>query len=290
MAKMYRKKYSLRIDHQVRLHAMSYAKRKGWTLGDLILHALRTLQYLPKTSWERCVPATWPEKRNLCATSVTFPATQLKLVDEISKTQTYSFSKVVEIALWYCVDSLKRQLPKRTVAKRSRSKRGTVLYKCTDCQEIIIKGRYEEESNEIECLSCGGRAMILSKSYNSYYNQKLNKMLKYLQYGSDEVPDISDVDADILKRFIARKLKQGKREFGTSENIPNVTDFIPLFGHVYPKWAKGDRVVVRYKQTGIVYRIQTGKVYIEFDDEDRDRFPAKGKRTKYGGTVLGRAV
>ncbi len=241
------------------------------------------------------------KKQDLRATRVTFPASQQKFikkimselesVDEKGNVQAYSFSKVVEIALWYCVPTLKRQLPERKVAKRSRRIRGTVLYKCADCLETIIERRYKEgQSAEVQCPTCGGRALILSKSNNSYYNQKLNKMLKYFQYGANEVPDISDVDADILKRFIVRKLKQAKRDLVTSKNIPRVRDFTPLLGQIYPKWAKGDRVVVRYKQTGIVYRIQAGKVYIEFDDEDRDSFPANGKRTKYGGTVLGRTV
>ena len=127
-------------------------------------------------------------------------------------------------------------------------------------------------------------------------------MIEHIQFGSSQVPDISDVDAEIMKKFFFRKLKRTKKITEASEKVSKGVHFTPIINNIYPEWSNENRAVVSFEgyriRTGIVYRKRKGKIYIWYGDdweqedetieEDYDNFPIRGRTTEQGGRILGR--
>jgi hypothetical protein len=217
MSKTKDKKQSLRLDRTVVGCALTYARQKGWTLGQLILIALKELNKLPRPRWKNCLPKDWQDSRESKPTSVRFPVREEEFINQLKGLKKYNFSEIVEIALWYRVPSLKKRLTeenKELIKLGEKKGRRTLLYRCTssyckhDFLEVVDKNG---ESVKTKCPECGRRALPLSKSRGSYYNWKLKKMLKCLRYQSDKMLDIEDIDGEIVKRFLVRELKKIQR-------------------------------------------------------------------------------
>ena len=138
--------------------------------------------------------------------------------------------------------------------------------------------------------------LVLNESKKGYYHWKVNNLLQYIQFGSADAPEISDIEADILKRLFVKRLEKARKEAKTYENIPPEVHFTPIFDDVYPEWSYKNKAVVNFKGEGVfigtVYQVRYGKVYIRYDDDkdDKDSFPIRGRITSEGGIVIGRAV
>lgn len=284
MAKI-RAKQSLRLDGRVRRNAKNHADKMGWELGELIISALKSLEGQPAETWVNSLPDGWALKRPRKANSIKVPLTEKKFVDSIKKKGGYSFDEIVEMALFNKVPALRR------IAKKPLELK-TVIYQCvtSDC------GHMEErkKGTEFKCRKCKSDMLPKAVASKSHYKTKLNNLLRFIQYGSTSVPDISDIDAETVKKYFVRKLKKAKKELSNFEDIENDADFTPIMMDVYPSWQIKDMVIVGYKgeeegvYDGTVTKVQAGRVHIRFEDKSKDNFPITGKETKHGGIVLGR--
>lgn len=188
------------IDIRALATARTSARAKGITLGQIILDALRTLDEDPKQEWKHFVPINWPNNRVLSQMSFLYPKSEQAFIDRMKNNGNYSFPQTIEIALWNYLPKLKRQIP-----NTQKKPKHMQVYRCTKCTyQFTTKGR-------IKCPRCMGNALTLKKSEKNYYNWKLNKTMEYLQHEYYEAPNISDIEAEVVKRFLIRKLKQEKR-------------------------------------------------------------------------------
>jgi len=297
MKKIKTYKCPLRLDKKVRRNAKSYADRKNWDLGTLVLNALKSLDALQEHEWERCLPDGWSLNRKREDTSVKFPVVDKKFINEMKNKHSYSFEALMEIALWNYVPSLRKY--GKEVCK---PKPNTCLYKCTKCFQE--EERKTDNEKKVKCKYCKGKALPKNNTKNSYYNWMLKNLMEYIQFGSSQVPDISDIDPKIMKRFFIKKLKKSKKEIEASEKIPKGIHFTPLMQDVYTKWSIDNKVVVNFEGegvfTGIIYLVRKGKVHIWYGDdwdqedktieEDYDKFSIKSKTTEQGGRILGRVA
>ncbi len=280
------KKISFRIDEKVMQRAQVRACSEGVTFGEFILSALKYLNYLKPETWADCLPGGWPAGRSVKSNSVMVPISESKFISKVKNNGIYSRDKTIEIALWNHVPYLKKQVP------GSPKKRKRARYRCKDknCSHTFIP------ENKPKCPRCNGMGLVLNESKKGYYIWKINNLLKYIQFGSVDVPEISDIDADILKRLLVKRLEKARKEANTYEKIPPEVHFTPIFDNVYPEWSCKNKAVVSFEDEGVfigtVYQVRYGKVYIRYDDDknDKDSFPIRGRITNEGGIVLGRAV
>ena len=280
------KKVSFRIDKKVMRQAQARACSEGVTFGEFILSALKYLNDLKPKTWTDCLPGGWPAGRSVKPNSVMVPISESKFIFKVKNNGIYSLDKTIEIALWNHVPYLKKQVP------GSPKKRKRARYRCKDknCSHTFIP------ENKPKCPRCNGMGLVLNESKKGYYNWKINNMLNYIQFGSADVPEISDIEADILKRLFVKRLEKVRKEAKTYEKIPPGVHFTPIFDDVYPEWSYKNKAVVSFKGEGVfigtVYQVRYGKVYIRYDDDkdDKDSFHIRGRITSEGGIVLGRAV
>ena len=181
------------LDIRVLKKADSFARRRGMKRQELILAALNWLDRLRKEKWKYCEPDGWPHNRLLKETSFNYPKGENAIINRMKNNGLYPFVQIIEIALWGYM--LKSREPDFNVKKKSK------IYRCTKCFHPFVP------KEKIECPKCKGHALT-EKMYNS---QKLNQTMDYLQTGSDEAPVISDITAEIIKRFLIRKIKQKKK-------------------------------------------------------------------------------
>jgi DNA-directed RNA polymerase subunit RPC12/RpoP len=302
MKQIKKKKCSLRLDGRVLRNSKSYASQMGWHMGELIINALKRLyssleddpqkDKAQKDKWVKYLPDGWSIKRKRKSTSVEISVLDEKFLTTIKKERHYSFEATVEIALMNYVPSL-RKYGKEVL------KPDTCLYKCTKCFREEERTIYNEK--KVKCKYCKGRALPKNNTKDSYYNWMLKKLLEYIQFGSSKIPDISDIDAEIVKRFFVKKLKRAKKITEKSEKVSKEIFFTPIIDDIYPEWSNDNKAVVSFEDdgiyTGIVYRKSKGKVYIWYGDdweeedeeneEDYDKFPIRGRITEQGGRVLG---
>ena len=173
------------IDIGVLRKADTFARRRGMKRQDLILAALNWLDGLAKEQWKHCVPDGWPGNRVLKETSFRYPKGMETIINKMKNNDMYPFVQAIEIALWGYM--LKSKRPDRNVKKKS------IIYRCTKCFHPFAP------KEKIECPKCKGHALP-EKIYN---RRKLNQTMDYLQNVSDETPSISDINAEIIKRFLS---------------------------------------------------------------------------------------
>lgn len=292
------KKVSLRLNERVRRHAKNYADKKGVELGEFIIMALKELNHQSEKTWINSLPKGWSLKRKRISSSVNFPTSEIKFIDSMKKAGNYKFEAIVEMAIFNRVPSLRRYARESSALK-------TISYKCTNrkCnhQEYHIK-----DSKEVKCTKCN-RAMSPKKNADErYYKRTLNNLLKFIQFGSTKVPDISDIDAEIVKRFFINKIIKAGKKIKSCKGMPKNIEFTPIIGEVYPKWSYRNKVIIGYDnkiEIGTVYRTRGDRVYITFEsqkeveiktrsknEDDYDEFNIKSNKTEDDGRLLGRVI
>lgn len=304
MDKIQTKKISLRINERVRGNAKIYAKNMGVSLGEFIIMALKSLSLQREKTWVNSLPKGWlskhKRKSKRKSTSVNFPISEIEFIDSMKNKSSDTFEAIVEMAIFNRMPSLRRYA-------RKRSKLKTTLYKCTN----INCGHQEERkkgSGKFRCVKCKKYMLPKTIAGRSYYESKLNKLLKFIQFGSTKVPDISDIDAEIVKRFFIKKMIKTEKNIKSCKRKPKKIEFTPIIGNVYPKWSKRNKVVIAYKNEtaiGTVYDIDDDIVYVTFerqkeltiirnkeDNEDyNDEFAIESKTTIDGkGRLIGRVI
>ena len=186
-------KKSMSLDRRVLKKADSFARRRGMKRQELILAALNWLDRLRKEKWDYYEPDGWPDNRILRETSFSYPKGEEAIINKMKNKGGYPFVQIIEIALWGYM--LKSREPDFNVKNKSKK------YRCTKCFHSFFP------KEKIECPKCKGHALT-EKMYNT---RKLNQTMDYLKNVSDEAPVISDINAEIIKRFLIRKIKRKKK-------------------------------------------------------------------------------
>ena len=298
--------YSIRIDRTILRSAKSCADKNRWTLGKLILIALKYLSTKVTDEGNLDIQDVLPENRNPKNTSFKYPKGEQVFIDRMKEIEGCSFSKIVELALFYFVPSLKKKI---TESNKGDSK--IYKYRCPKCFELTILTDELQPKGKVRCPNCRVRALPESYFDNRYSNVKLKELLKYIQYGGPDIPKVKGIeiiDAEVIKRFFVGILREANQKASLLKKLRKKDVFIPLLKGVHPEWYGNgeDYVFVSYDQDGIYKGViesrRKKKVFINLEprnkrekkekrkepDKYEDHFFIGKKITNAGGLILGK--